>query len=93
MVITCTRVVMMRDGARVEILPLGRPNLSIFAKFQHFIFTARNYYHPHLISYESLCLLKIMAKDRMAPKKAILVSTMLRKLVRTLAWISWRHQL
>jgi hypothetical protein len=36
-----------------------------------------------LISYESLCLLKILAKDRMSRKKAILVSTFLRKLVRT----------
>jgi hypothetical protein len=45
---------------------------------------------------ESLCLLKILAKDRMARKKAILVSirsTFLRKLVRTLAWISRRHKL
>jgi hypothetical protein len=39
------------------------------------------------------CLLKILAKDRMARKKAILVSTFLRKLVRTLAWISRRHKL
>jgi hypothetical protein len=29
----------------------------------------------HLIGCESLCLLKILAKDRMARKKAILVST------------------
>jgi hypothetical protein len=46
-----------------------------------------------LISCESLCLLKILAKDRMACKKASLVSTFLRKLVRTLAWISRRHKL
>jgi hypothetical protein len=38
----------------------------------------------NLIGRESLwCLLKILAKDRMARKKAILVSTFLRKLVRT----------
>jgi hypothetical protein len=42
----------------------------------------------YLISYESLCL-----QDRMACKKAILVSTFLRKLVHTLAWISRRHKL
>jgi hypothetical protein len=47
----------------------------------------------HLISYESLCLLKILAKDRMARKKAIRVSIFPRKLVRTLAWISRRHKL
>jgi hypothetical protein len=47
----------------------------------------------HLISGEGLRLLKILAKDRMARKKAILVSTFLRKLVRTLAWISRRHKL
>jgi hypothetical protein len=40
-----------------------------------------------------LCLFKILAKDRMALKKATLVSTFLRKLVRTLAWISRRHKL
>jgi hypothetical protein len=33
----------------------------------------------YLISHESLCLLKILAKDRMARKKAILVSTFLLK--------------
>jgi hypothetical protein len=32
---------------------------------------------------QSLCLLKILAKDRMARKKVILVSTFLRNLVRT----------
>jgi hypothetical protein len=54
---------------------------------------SRNQHLINLIGCESLCLLKILAKERLARKKAILVSTFLRKLVRTLAWISRRHKL